>query len=109
MRNVLDRYINYSSALRSANIDDALLDVAISENIVNAQEADLLNKRVERLNAIQSQLENTIPAINEILDPMAKNRMQLGILEQYRREVMSTYNSLKNSKNPWIKHKLANT
>lgn len=100
MRTVLDRYINYSSALRSANIDDALLDVAISENIINAQEADLLNKRVERLNTIQSQLENTIPAINEILDPMAKNRMQLGILEQYRREVMSTYNSLKNSNNP---------
>lgn len=100
MRNVLDRYINYSSALRSANIDDALLDVAISENIVNAQEADLLNKRIERINTIQSQLENTIPAINEILDPMAKNRMQLGILEQYRREVMSTYNSLKNSNNP---------
>lgn len=100
MRNVLDRYINYSSALRSANIDDALLDVAISENIVNAQEADLLNKRVERLNTIQSQLENTIPAINEILDPMAKNRMQLGILEQYCREVMSTYNSLKDSNNP---------
>lgn len=100
MRTVLDRYVNYSTALRSANIDDALLDVAISENIVNAQEADLLNKRVERLNTIQSQLENTIPAINEILDPMAKNRMQLGILEQYRREVMSTYNSLKNSNNP---------
>lgn len=100
MRNVLDRYINYSSALRSANIDDALLDVAISENIVNAQEADLLNKRVERLNTIQSKLENTIPAINEILDPMAKNRMQLGILKQYRREVMSTYNSLKDSNNP---------
>jgi hypothetical protein len=100
MRNVLNRYVNYSSALRSANIDDALLDVAISENIVNAQEADLLNKRIERLNTIQSQLENTIPAINEILDPMAKNRMQLGILEQYRREVMSTYNSLKNSNNP---------
>lgn len=100
MRTVLDRYINYSTALRSANIDDALLDVAISENIVNAQEADLLNKRVERLNTIQSQLENTIPAINKILDPMAKNRMQLGILEQYRREVISTYNSLKNSNNP---------
>ena len=100
MRTVLDRYVNYSTALRSANIDDALLDVAISENIVNAQEADLLNKRIERLNTIQSQLENTIPAINEILDPMAKNRMQLGILEQYRREVMSTYNSLKNSNNP---------
>lgn len=100
MRTVLNRYVNYSSALRSANIDDALLDVAISENIVNAQEADLLNKRIERLNTIQSQLENTIPAINEILDPMAKNRMQLGILEQYRREVMSTYNSLKNSNNP---------
>lgn len=100
MRTVLNRYVNYSSALRSANIDDALLDVAISENIVNAQEADLLNKRVERLNTIQSQLENSIPAINEVLDPMAKNRMQLGILEQYRREVMSTYNSLKNSKNP---------
>ena len=100
MRTVLDRYVNYSTALRSANIDDALLDVAISENIVNAQEADLLNKRVERLNTIQSQLENTIPAINKILDPMAKNRMQLGILEQYRREVMSTYNSLKNSNNP---------
>ena len=100
MRNVLDRYINYSSALRSANIDDALLDVAISENIVNAQEADLLNKRIERINTIQSKLENTIPAINEILDPMAKNRMQLGILEQYRREVMSTYNGLKDSNNP---------
>lgn len=100
MRTVLDRYVNYSTALRSANIDDALLDVTISENIVNAQEADLLNKRVERLNTIQSQLENSIPAINEVLDPMAKNRMQLGILEQYRREVMSTYNSLKNSKNP---------
>ena len=100
MRTILDRYVNYSTALRSANIDDALLDVAISENIVNAQEADLLNKRVERLNTIQSQLENSIPAINEVLDPMAKNRMQLGILEQYRREVMSTYNSLKNSKNP---------
>ena len=100
MRTVLDRYVNYSTALRSANIDDALLDVAISENIVNAQEADLLNKRVERLNTIQSQLENSIPAINEVFDPMAKNRMQLGILEQYRREVMSTYNSLKNSKNP---------
>ena len=100
MRTVLNRYVNYSSALRSANIDDALLDIAISENIVNAQEADLLNKRIERINTIQSQLENTIPAINEILDPMAKNRMQLGILEQYRREVMSTYNSLKNSKNP---------
>lgn len=100
MRTVLNRYVNYSSALRSANIDDALLDVAISENIVNAQEADLLNKRIERLNTIQSQLENTIPAINEILDPMAKNRMQLCILEQYRREVMSTYNILKNSNNP---------
>lgn len=100
MRTVLDRYVNYSTALRSANIDDALLDVAISENIVNAQEADLLNKRVERLNTIQSQLENSIPAINEVLNPMAKNRMQLGILEQYRREVMSTYNSLKNSNNP---------
>lgn len=100
MRTVLDRYVNYSTALRSSNIDDALLDVAISENIVNAQEADLLNKRVERLNTIQSQLENSIPAINEVLDPMAKNRMQLGILEQYRREVMSTYNSLKNSNNP---------
>lgn len=100
MRTVLDRYFNYSTALRSANIDDALLDVAISENIVNAQEADLLNKRVERLNTIQSQLENSIPAINEVLNPMAKNRMQLSILEQYRREVMSTYNSLKNSKNP---------
>lgn len=100
MRTVLDRYVNYSTALRSSNIDDALLDVAISENIVNAQEADLLNKRVERLNTIQSQLENSIPAINKVLDPMAKNRMQLGILEQYRREVMSTYNSLKNSNNP---------
>lgn len=31
MRTVLNRYVNYSSALRSANIDDALLDVAISE------------------------------------------------------------------------------
>lgn len=100
MRTVLNRYVNYSSALRSANIDDALLDVAISENTINAQEADLLNKRIERLNTIQSQLENTIPAINEILYPMAKNRMQLGILEQYRREVMSAYNSLKNSNNP---------
>lgn len=100
MRTVLDRYINYSTALRSANIDDALLDVAISENIVNAQEADLLGKRIERLNTIQSQLENNIPAINEILDPMAKNRMQLGILEQYRREVLSSYNDLKNSNNP---------
>ena len=100
MRTVLDRYINYSTALRSANIDDALLDVAISENIVNAQEADLLGKRIERLNTIQSQLENNIPAINEILDPMAKNRMQLGILEQYRREVLSSYNNLKNSNNP---------
>ncbi len=57
MRTVLDRYVNYSTALRSSNIDDAFyLDVAISENIVNAQEADLLNKRVERLNTIQSQL-----------------------------------------------------
>lgn len=100
MRTVLDRYINYSTALRSANIDDALLDIAISENIVNAQEADLLGKRIERLNTIQSQLENNIPAINEILDPMAKNRMQLGILEQYRREVLSSYNDLKNSNNP---------
>jgi hypothetical protein len=100
MRTVLDRYINYSTALRSANIDDALLDVAISENIVNAQEADLLGKRIERLNTIQSQLENNIPAINEILDPIAKNRMQLGILEQYRREVLSSYNNLKNSNNP---------
>lgn len=100
MRTVLDRYINYSTALRSANIDDALLDVAISENIINAQEADLLGKRIERLNTIQSQLENNIPAINEILDPMAKNRMQLGILEQYRREVLSSYNNLKNSNNP---------
>lgn len=100
MRTVLDRYINYSTALRSANIDDALLDVAISENIVNAQEADLLGKRIERLNTIQSQLENNIPAINEILDPIAKNRMQLGILEQYRREVLSSYNDLKNSNNP---------
>jgi hypothetical protein len=100
MRTVLNRYINYSTALRSANIDDALLDVAISENIVNAQEADLLGKRIERLNTIQSQLENNIPAINEILDPMAKNRMQLGILEQYRREVLSSYNDLKNSNNP---------
>lgn len=100
MRTVLDRYINYSTALRSANIDDALLDVAISENIVNAQEADLLGKRIERLNTIQSQLENNIPAINEILDPMAKNRVQLGILEQYRREVLSSYNDLKNSNNP---------
>lgn len=100
MRTVLDRYINYSTALRSANIDDALLDVAISENIVNAQEADLLGKRIERLNTIQSQLENNIPAINEILDPMAKNRMRLGILEQYRREVLSSYNDLKNSNNP---------
>lgn len=100
MRTVLDRYINYSTALRSANIDDALLDVAISENIVNAQEADLLGKRIERLNTIQSQLENNIPAINEILDPMVKNRMQLGILEQYRREVLSSYNDLKNSNNP---------
>lgn len=100
MRTVLDRYINYSTALRSANIDDALLDVAISENIVNAQEVDLLGKRIERLNTIQSQLENNIPAINEILDPMAKNRMQLGILEQYRREVLSSYNDLKNSNNP---------
>lgn len=100
MRTVLDRYINYSTALRSANIDDALLDVTISENIVNAQEADLLGKRIERLNTIQSQLENNIPAINEILDPMAKNRMQLGILEQYRREVLSSYNDLKNSNNP---------
>nr|DAG94419.1 MAG TPA: reticulocyte binding/rhoptry protein [Crassvirales sp.] len=100
MRTVLDRYINYSTALRSANIDDALLDVAISENIVNTQEADLLGKRIERLNTIQSQLENNIPAINEILDPMAKNRMQLGILEQYRREVLSSYNDLKNSNNP---------
>lgn len=100
MRTVLDRYINYSTALRSANIDDALLDVAISENIVNAQKVDLLGKRIERLNTIQSQLENNIPAINEILDPMAKNRMQLGILEQYRREVLSSYNDLKNSNNP---------
>lgn len=100
MRTVLNRYVNYSSALRSANIDDALLDVAISENIINAQEADLLGKRIERLNTIQSQLENNIPAINEILDPMAKNRMQLGILEQYRREVLSSYNDLKNSNNP---------
>lgn len=100
MRTVLDRYINYSTALRSANIDDALLDVAISENIVNAQEADLLGKRIERLNTIQSQLENNILAINEILDPIAKNRMQLGILEQYRREVLSSYNDLKNSNNP---------
>lgn len=100
MRTVLDKYINYSTALRSANIDDALLDVAISENIVNAQEADLLGKRIERLNTIQSQLENNIPAINEILDLMAKNRMQLGILEQYRREVLSSYNDLKNSNNP---------
>lgn len=100
MHTILDRYVNYSTALRSANIDDALLDVAISENIVNAQEADLLGKRIERLNTIQSQLENNIPAINEILDPMTKNRMQLGILEQYRREVLSSYNDLKNSNNP---------
>ena len=39
---------------------------------------------------------------------MAKNRMQLGILEQYRREVMSTYNSLKNSNNPLDRAQLNN-
>ena len=68
MRTVLDRYVNYSTALEVLILMMLLLDVAISGNIVNAQEADLLNKRVERLNTIQSQLENSIPAINKVLD-----------------------------------------
>lgn len=104
LNNVMEQtrndFVNYSTALRSANIDDALLDVAVSENIVNADEARLLQKRIDRLNKLQSDLENTIPEIGQILDPMAKNRMTMAILEQYRRDAYNAHNSLKNSRNP---------
>nr|DAT72400.1 MAG TPA: hypothetical protein [Crassvirales sp.] len=103
--NTLKKFVDYSTSMRSANIDDALLDIAITENINNGTEADLLDKRVQRLNNLQVEIERTTPQLTEILDPLARNRVDIAMLESYRRDAYESYNTLKQSKNPLDKIK----
>lgn len=103
--NTLNKFVDYSTSMRSANVEDALLDIAITENINNGTEADLLDKRVQRLNNLQSEIEKTTPKLTEILDPLAKNRIEIAMLESYRRDAYESYNALKQSKDPLDKIK----
>lgn len=103
--NTLKKFVDYSTSMRSANIDDALLDIAITENINNGTEADLLDARVQRLNNLQAEIERTTPQLTEILDPLARNRVDIAMLESYRRDAYESYNALKQSKNPLDKIK----
>lgn len=100
MESTLNKYKTYSTAMRSANIEDALLDIAISENIFNADEADLLDKRIQKIQGIQNELEQSIPQLAEAVDPMVKNRILIASLEEYRKEAYKIYNEVKDSKNP---------
>lgn len=84
----------------SANIEDALLDIAISENIFNSNEADLLDQRIQKIQSIQNELEQSIPQLGEYIDPMVKNRILIASLEEYRKEAYELYNKVKDSKNP---------
>lgn len=103
--NTLNKFVDYSTSMRSANVDDALLDIAITENINNGTEADLLDKRVQRLNNLQSEIEKTTPKLTEMLDPLVKNRIEIAMLESYRRDAYESYNALKQSKDPLDKIK----
>ena len=86
MEKTLEKYKTYSTAMRSANIEDALLDIAISENIFNSNEADLLDQRIQKIQSIQNELEQSIPQLGEYVDPMVKNRILIASLEEYRKE-----------------------
>lgn len=108
MESTLNKYKSYSTALRSANIEDALLDIAISENIFNANEAELLDKRIQKLESLQLELEQASPELASTVDPMVKNRILVASLEQYRKEAYEVYNKVKDSKNP-IDRLTANT
>ena len=100
MEKTLEKYKTYSTAMRSANIEDALLDIAISENIFNSNEADLLDQRIQKIQSIQNELEQSIPQLGEYVDPMVKNRILIASLEEYRKEAYELYNKVKDSKNP---------
>lgn len=100
MEKILEKYKTYSTAMRSANIEDVLLDIAISENIFNSNEADLLDQRIQKIQSIQNELEQSIPQLREYVDPMVKNRILIASLEEYRKEAYELYNKLKDSKNP---------
>lgn len=103
--NTLKKFVDYSTSMRSANVDDALLDIAITENINNGTEADLLDARVQRLNNLQAEIERTTPQLTEMLDPLVRNRVDIAMLESYRRDAYESYNALKQSKNPLDKIK----
>lgn len=100
MQRTLNKYKNFSTAMRSANLDDAVLDIAISENIFDSDEAELMSKRIEKIQAIQNEIEAATPELAQVLDPMTKNRLTLAMLEESRKEAYQNYNSLKDSKNP---------
>lgn len=98
MENTLNKYKTYSTALRSANVEDALLDIAISENIFNANEAELLDKRIQKIESLQNELENSIPELANIVDPIVKNRIILATLEQYRKDANIVIKNLETSR-----------
>lgn len=98
MRDTLEKYKSYSTAMRSANIEDSLLDIAISENIFSAVEADLLDKRIQKIQEVQSELERTDSNLAKL--NTAIQSITIGRLEQYRKEAYEIYNATKDSKNP---------
>lgn len=100
MRSTLGKYKTYATAMKSANIEDALLDIAISENIFSAVESDLLDRRIQKLQTIQNELEQSIPELASQIDPLMKERILIASLEQYRKEAYEVYNASKDSKNP---------
>lgn len=98
MRDTLEKYKSYSTAMRSANIEDTLLDIAISENIFSAVEADLLDKRIQKIQEVQSELERADPDLAKASS--AIQSITIGRLQQYRKEAYEIYNATKDSKNP---------
>lgn len=99
LKSVLESYKRYSTVLKDANIEDAYLDIALQENVVNDQEIKFIDKRLARLRGRNQELVNNVPELQKYQTDNSTNLLKLSILEQARRQLYEGYNELKDSKN----------
>lgn len=101
MNKTYERFVKYSSLLRRSNVSDAYLNIAVTNNIVNEQEAEILKNKIDRLANRNDVLAKDNPHITDARTNMQfDTRFKVSILQEFIQQMQQEVND--NKDNPLI-------
>lgn len=101
MDKTYNKFVKYSSLLRRSGVSDAYLNIAITNNIVNEQEAESIKRKIDMLSQRNDELANDNPTISSARNDMQfDNRFKVGVLQEFVKQMQDEID--KNSDNPLI-------